>query len=427
MPTSTLGTLIRLARESCIRIEVDGRLTPTSKIESAMAGALVDGAKKGDSRLITEAQKELRAWIDQYVGNAWGVYKERLVAAELNHSRNAVETSRTSLDDHLTRVKDNWVTDILHSSLVTDRDLGEDFFHREVDRAIKLALKTVDADFRSLRDAAILKDAASAIREPKASNRVVIVYGRDPSASACSKAVVEAAGLLPYDFDTAKADIGLLSFSHEIIDQLFRHASSAVVVISPDERAELKAALRTDRDKGLVLERDQPRPNVLFEYGLALGLFQRQVVVLEFGNCPQPSDLDGIHPIRWKNFQSTGTEVFECFKMMGLPVTESFCLDHAIEYRPPEEVKQEFPFEDVDASELPFLQMTTNAISQQDLYSKYTEAGYKLSLANEHQLADKELTGGSQVVWQNSHGKLFQIGLRAADSRMIWIKRKVES
>jgi predicted nucleotide-binding protein len=86
----------------------------------------------------------------------------------------------------------------------------------------------------------------------------------------------------------------------DIVNKGFDLASCAVVLMTPDDEARLRAEFREpplgDEEHEVEL-RPQPRPNVLFEAGIAWALYEDRTIFVEFSDLPPiewPSDLHGL-------------------------------------------------------------------------------------------------------------------------------------
>src|SRR5437868_877414 len=129
---------------------------------------------------------------------------------------------------------------------------------------------------------------------------VFVVHGRDPHPEATIRRMLQLLDLNPISWDEAVEWTGSTSPSIlEIVREGFAHAQAVVVIFSPDEVARLRNEFRHQNDSKADLERPQPRPNVLLEAGMALALHPERTLLLVFGDCTLPSDISGLHTIRF--------------------------------------------------------------------------------------------------------------------------------
>jgi predicted nucleotide-binding protein len=146
----------------------------------------------------------------------------------------------------------------------------------------------------------LLRQAMFRVSGAAASARdaVFVVHGRNESARNAVVAVLRAAGLKPLEFEQARRLTGQAApYIGTILDAAFANAQAVVVLFTDDERVKLRNELAGPTDpKNLEF---QPRPNVIFEAGMALGLHPHRTVIVEIGRMRSISDLAGRHIVRW--------------------------------------------------------------------------------------------------------------------------------
>jgi predicted nucleotide-binding protein len=130
--------------------------------------------------------------------------------------------------------------------------------------------------------------------------KVFVVHGRNESVRRDLFALLRAASLDPREFSSAVVDAGGSSgFIQGIIDHAMDTAQAIVVLFCPEEHARLRDELikaGETSEEGL-----QPRPNVLFEAGLALGRYPERTIVVQVGDIRPVSDLAGRHFVKLNN------------------------------------------------------------------------------------------------------------------------------
>jgi len=131
--------------------------------------------------------------------------------------------------------------------------------------------------------------------------RVFVVYGRNGRALAAMQLFLRALKLDPLDFDTVKNDLGGSPFVGEIIRSGMERAQAIVVLFTPDEHAALRPELWFTRDAEGDKARWQPRPNVIFEAGMALAIDERRTILVVLGEVGLSSDLHGRHFLALSN------------------------------------------------------------------------------------------------------------------------------
>jgi hypothetical protein len=100
----------------------------------------------------------------------------------------------------------------------------------------------------------------------------------------------------------------------------FRDAQAIVVLMTPDEVVYLRSELASgdiDRQSQPML---QPRPNVLFEAGMAMGRQGARTVLAQVGDVRPFSDLSGRHTVRLDNSVARRKDLAQRLETAGCPV-----------------------------------------------------------------------------------------------------------
>jgi len=152
----------------------------------------------------------------------------------------------------------------------------------------------------------------SAKSVPKAiPNSVFVVHGRDSAARVAMFAFLRSIGVKPIEWTSA---IGLSKkaapYVGEILDAAFARARAIVVLLTPDDLAQLRPDLLSASDKPYerVLT-GQARPNVLFEAGMAFATHPDRTVMVQLGNVREFSDVAGRHVVHMSNEYSRRQEL----------------------------------------------------------------------------------------------------------------------
>jgi len=88
----------------------------------------------------------------------------------------------------------------------------------------------------------------------------------------------------------------------DILDSAMAKARAVVVLFSPDELAYLKEEFCSREERKTEGKaQGQPRPNVLFEAGLALGAHPEKTLIVQVGKVRGFSDIAGKHLVRLTN------------------------------------------------------------------------------------------------------------------------------
>lgn len=129
---------------------------------------------------------------------------------------------------------------------------------------------------------------------------VFVVHGRNNKLRTELSAFLRAIGLSPMEWNRAVALTGKAApFVGEVLDAGFSNAQAVVVLLTGDDEAILKSEFLTSRDPEYEKKlTPQPRPNVLFEAGMAFGIHPDRTILVELGELRTFSDILGRHIVR---------------------------------------------------------------------------------------------------------------------------------
>lgn len=127
---------------------------------------------------------------------------------------------------------------------------------------------------------------------------VAVVHGRDVRLSKDMFTFLRALHLRPIEWGAAIKRVGKgAPYVGEVVDALFRDTQAVVVLLTGDDLAQLRPELRRKSDRGEDAARPQPRPNVLFEAGIAFGRMPERTILVQVGEIREISDLAGRHVV----------------------------------------------------------------------------------------------------------------------------------
>lgn len=153
------------------------------------------------------------------------------------------------------------------------------------------------------RPAAIKAEAK--MPTPTRNNSIFVVHGRDARLTDDMYAFLRAIGINPVEWNEAikGAKGGANPIVGDVINQAMKKAQAILVLLSPDEEAKLKPQFvgTKDRKHGLHKLDSQPRPNVIFEAGLALGAHSDKTILVQVGDIREISDIAGKHMVHLTN------------------------------------------------------------------------------------------------------------------------------
>lgn len=153
-------------------------------------------------------------------------------------------------------------------------------------------------------------------------NSVFVVHGRNDKLRRSLFDYLRALGLKPLEWEkvvlmTKKTN----PYIGDILDNTMAKVQAVVVLFSPDDEARLRAEFITRADGASEKKlRGQPRPNVLFEAGLALGRHPSKTILVEVGKLRKFSDIAGRHVVRLTNDYSKRNDLANRLENLGCKV-----------------------------------------------------------------------------------------------------------
>jgi predicted nucleotide-binding protein len=157
------------------------------------------------------------------------------------------------------------------------------------------------------------------VEDPRA---VMVVHGRDSKARDSMFEFLEALALHPLDWSELRAATQKPTpYVGEILDVGFTKAQAFVVILSPDDEAQLRSQFHQPGDPAHETQlTPQARPNVLFEAGMAMGRHPDRTILVELGTVRPFSDIGGRHTVRMSNSTADRQELANRLKDAGCPV-----------------------------------------------------------------------------------------------------------
>jgi predicted nucleotide-binding protein len=136
-------------------------------------------------------------------------------------------------------------------------------------------------------------------------NSIFVVHGRDAKLNQDMYAFLSSIGIVPMEWDHAikAAKGGANPIVGDVISQAMEKVQGVMILLSPDEEAKIRPKFTSDTDKkkGYHLKGFQPRPNVIFEAGLALGAHSDKTILVQVGTVRDISDIAGKHMVHLSN------------------------------------------------------------------------------------------------------------------------------
>jgi predicted nucleotide-binding protein len=168
--------------------------------------------------------------------------------------------------------------------------------------------------------------SASAKRAPKTvSNSVFVVHGRDVALRKSMFEFLRALQLNPMEWEQAVyATRGGNPNVGDIINNAMAQVQAVVVLFSSDEEARLYEQHWADGDEdGEGKPQGQPRPNVLFEAGLALGAHPEKTIIVQVGKVRAFSDIAGKHLVHLSNAGPRRNDLANRLSRLGCDVVQT--------------------------------------------------------------------------------------------------------
>lgn len=157
---------------------------------------------------------------------------------------------------------------------------------------------------------------------PGKKSTVFVVYGRNDHASRAMFVFLQALHLKPLEWGHVKGLTGKGSpYIGEILAAGFKAAQAAVVFLTPDDEARLCEQWQKSNDEQYEKElTGQPRQNVLFEAGMAMGMYEDRTILVELGKLRPMTDTIGRHVIRMNDTFARRNDLANSLRTAGCEV-----------------------------------------------------------------------------------------------------------
>lgn len=129
---------------------------------------------------------------------------------------------------------------------------------------------------------------------------VAVVHGRDSEVTQAVFEFLRALDLRPLEWEEVLSRASAATpYTGHLIEKLFEDVQAVVVIFTPDDEARLHPQLQRAGEAAHETRfMCQARPNVLFEAGMAFGLYPHRTILVEVGELRPISDLVGRHTVR---------------------------------------------------------------------------------------------------------------------------------
>lgn len=175
---------------------------------------------------------------------------------------------------------------------------------------------------RRLKDVVAVSHPGSSSSGKIDLRKVFVVYGRNNAAREAMFTFLRAIGLHPLEWSEIVKETGEASpYVGKVLETGFSVVQAVVVLMTPDDEARLREQYQGhDEPREETQLTPQPRPNVLLEAGMALGLFPDRTVIVELGRLRSVSDIGGRHVIRMDNSTEKRQELAQRLQTAGCTV-----------------------------------------------------------------------------------------------------------
>lgn len=147
--------------------------------------------------------------------------------------------------------------------------------------------------------------------------KVFVVHGRNMGAKRAMFRFLESLGLIPIEWGMAVEFAGMGSpYTGKAVAAGIDGAQAVVVVLTGDDLVQLK----TSGAKESSLKHLQPRPNVLFEAGMAFSKRRKHTILVQLGDIRPCHDIEGRSIIKLTNKSDLRWELIKRLYNAGCPV-----------------------------------------------------------------------------------------------------------
>jgi len=157
------------------------------------------------------------------------------------------------------------------------------------------------------------------------SRAVAVVYGRNAKAKNALFDFLRALGLTPKEWGQLVKALGQGSpYIGQVLKGALERAQAIVVLLTGDDEAQLRREFRGRSEPAYEVNlTPQPRQNVLFEAGMAIGYNEGRTILVELGDRRPFSDIDGRHVVKINEGPGWRNELAQRLKTAGCEVDQS--------------------------------------------------------------------------------------------------------
>lgn len=178
---------------------------------------------------------------------------------------------------------------------------------------------------QDVTDQWLTQSSTAAMAGPETDPRAVfVVYGRDLRSRNALFEFLCSVGLQPLEWEAIVNQVGQATpYTGEVVAHGVRVAQAVVVLMTGDDQARLQPTLGDDPECGDPTSWEpQPRPNVLFEAGMAMALARDRTILVEVGRLRGLSDLYGLNVVRFDGSVQARKQLINRLRTAGCPIDE---------------------------------------------------------------------------------------------------------
>jgi predicted nucleotide-binding protein len=153
-------------------------------------------------------------------------------------------------------------------------------------------------------------------------NSVFVVHGRDEALRKSLFDFLRSIALKPLEWEHAILQAKDVNpHIDDVLDVAMGRVQAVVVLFSPDDDAMLNAKLHGKHESTAEKKLSgQPRPNVLFEAGMALARHPRKTLIIQVGKVRGFSDIAGRHVVRLNDTKEKRNDLINRLEKIGCNV-----------------------------------------------------------------------------------------------------------
>lgn len=224
-----------------------------------------------------------------------------------------------------------------YSTLLSKEEIEEMIIYFEAEGFIESAgggagvmVRLRHEGLKEIESRSIEKTITSAnemITESNNPKKLFVVHGRNEDARKALFDFLRALDLNPLEWTEAIAltEKGT-PFVGEILEKAFSEAQAVIVLFTGDDLARLGTRFITKDETEEDLT-PQPRPNVLFEAGMAFGTHPKRTILVQIGKIRDISDIAGRHIIHLNNSAEKRKELISRLKTAGCDFDDTHKMD----------------------------------------------------------------------------------------------------